>query len=91
MTPAEEIQVEIGTDEMALESVMISMPRSARIVYKTIIEYGKITPKELIENTVLTARTVRFALTYLKKNNYVRRIPCLMDMRSSYYVISDDN
>ena len=79
------------TDTATYEEPVPALPRSATVVYKAIRKYGRITPKDLIGKTNLTPRTVRFALTYLKTHHYVRRTPCLLDMRSSYYSIREEN
>ncbi|MHA1840148.1 MAG: MarR family transcriptional regulator [Candidatus Ranarchaeia archaeon] len=68
-----------------MEQGPVVLPRSAYIVYKAIEKKGRITPKSIIQETGLTPRTVRFALTYLKKHDYVKRTPCLADMRQNYY------
>ena len=68
-----------------LEQGPVVLPRSAYVVYKTIKKMGRITPKSIIKETGLTPRTVRFALTYLKQHDYVKRTPCLTDMRQNYY------
>ena len=72
-----------------LETGQVTLPRSAYVVYKIIEDKYRITPKDIISQSELTPRTVRFALTYLKKNGYVKRLPCLEDMRQSYYQLKD--
>jgi DNA-binding MarR family transcriptional regulator len=84
------IQAEYETSPTYEEPTPI-LPRSATVVYKAIRKHGRITPKDLIGKTNLTPRTVRFALTYLKAHHYVTRTPCLLDMRSSYYSIKEEN
>lgn len=61
------------------------MPKSASFIYRIIERKGRITPKDLIIESGMTPRTVRFALTYLRNSNLVKRVPCLTDMRQSYY------
>ena len=68
-----------------MEQGSVLLPKSAYEVYKVIKKTGRITPKSIIKETGLTPRTVRFALTYLKKHDYVKRTPCLTDMRQNYY------
>ncbi|WP_276256521.1 winged helix-turn-helix domain-containing protein [Halomontanus rarus] len=70
-----------ATSEPPLEE----LPPSAKLVHK-ILEYeGKCTQKELVEETMLAQRTVRYALTRLEEQNLIETHIYFQDARQQLY------
>lgn len=63
------------------------LPPSAKLIYKILAYEGALTQKELINNTFLPERTVRYALELLTKKNLIVRQPYLNDARQTVYSI----
>ncbi|MFQ6050435.1 MAG: MarR family transcriptional regulator [Candidatus Hydrothermarchaeota archaeon] len=67
--------------------VFEQLPPSAKFVFK-ILEYkGPLTQKEIIEETVLPPRTVRYALTRLKSLKYIKERFNFKDARQPIYFV----
>ncbi len=49
------------------------------------------TPKQLILETSLPARTIRFAVSRLKKLEMIKEVVSLKDARKKFYVRGNDN
>lgn len=64
-----------------------SMPPSAKLVYKALAYEGEMTQKEIIAETYLPARTVRYALLLLVKKNIINTKPNLNDVRQTVYSV----
>lgn len=65
------------------------LPPSAKLVFK-VLEYNRqMTQKELAEETRLSVRTVRYALTRLNEKELVEKVPCFEDGRRTLYDIND--
>ncbi|MFW9871216.1 MAG: sugar kinase [Candidatus Thorarchaeota archaeon] len=72
------------TEEIAQE-----LPPSAKLVFK-ILEYkGQLTQKEIIEETLLPPRTVRYALSLLMSEGLVDKKLSLRDSRQGMYNVTN--
>ncbi len=61
---------------------------SALEIYNILINEGPLTTKEVLGRVKYASRTVRYALKRLISLGLVRKIPYLLDMRQSKYLIS---
>lgn len=65
------------------------LPPSAKLVYKILECNGShYTQKEIAEESLLPARTVRYALNRLKENEIVEEQSYLRDARQSHYSLA---
>lgn len=60
-------------------------PPSAKLVYKTLEYEGELTQSQLVDETLLSARTVRYALTELQDRDVVREEIYFADARKRLY------
>lgn len=58
---------------------------STKLVLKILQLNGWMTQREIIRETTLPPRTVKYAIKRLKEKEIVREKPDLNDMRSKYY------
>lgn len=58
---------------------------STKLVLKILQLNGWMTQREIIGETTLPPRTVKYAIKKLKEQKIVREKPDLSDMRSKYY------
>lgn len=71
--------------KVKLAEDMLGMPPSAKLVLK-ILEYeGPMSQREIINRTMLPARTVRLALSHLINKGYVKKKVSLRDARQRIY------
>ncbi|MFW9910095.1 MAG: MarR family transcriptional regulator [Candidatus Thorarchaeota archaeon] len=68
----------------------IELPNSALIVLNSLTAEGPMTPKTIISRIDLPSRTITYALSVLIKENIVRRVPNLADMRQPFYHVNRD-
>ncbi|MFQ5819642.1 MAG: ArsR family transcriptional regulator [Candidatus Heimdallarchaeota archaeon] len=69
---------------------MNRLPPSARKIYLILAAEEKgLTTKEVLNRVTYASRTVRYALKRLLAMKLVRKLPYLMDMRQSKYMIND--
>jgi transcription initiation factor IIE alpha subunit len=61
------------------------LPPSAKLVYKVLEANGHLTQKDLIRETSLPSRTVRYALGRLKDNKFLVERHYFTDARQSLY------
>jgi hypothetical protein len=61
------------------------LPASAKLVFKVLESGSLLTQKDIIAKTFLPARTVRYALTRLKKENLLLERFYFQDARQSLY------
>lgn len=71
------------------ESVVASLPPSAKLVYKTLQYEGPLTQSQLADESLLPQRTVRNALSKLEANDVVKESVYLMDARKSSYQLAE--
>lgn len=66
------------------------LPPSAKLVY-TVLEYhGPLTQKQIVEESMLSPRTVRYALERLEEINVVDEGIYFADARQNLYQLSTD-
>ena len=61
------------------------IPPSALKVLDHLTEYGPMAPREIAKVSQIPLRTVTFALQKLVKQDLLRKIPNLLDMRKQMY------
>ncbi|WP_312912651.1 MarR family transcriptional regulator [Natronosalvus caseinilyticus] len=61
------------------------LPPSAKLVYKVIELEGELTQKQLIDETLLSPRTVRYALERLESIGVIEEETYFRDARQSLY------
>lgn len=66
------------------------LPPSAKLVYKVLEYEGPMTQKKLVEQSLLSARTVRYALTRLEETNVVEEQFHFADARQKLYELADE-
>lgn len=64
------------------------LPRSAKEVYSIIINEGPLSSKEIVKKVSCSTRSVRYALKLLLDQEYVKKHPCLKDMRQTLYSVT---
>ena len=65
------------------------LPPSAKLVFKVLETSEGLTQKDIIEQTKLPPRTVRFAIKRLKSNSLLKERLSFMDARQSLYSLVD--
>lgn len=65
------------------------LPPSAKLVYKVLEYDGPLTQKQIVEESMLSARTVRYALERLQDIDLVNQDVYFADARQSLYEISE--
>ena len=63
----------------------LELPNSAMLVLGSLAAEGPMTPKTIIEKVGLAPRTISFALRTLVREQVIRKIPNLSDMRQPIY------
>jgi transcription initiation factor IIE alpha subunit len=63
------------------------LPPSAKLVFKALEAKGQLTKKEIIRETILPSRTVRYALNRLKEEEILQERFYFIDSRQSLYEI----
>lgn len=63
------------------------MPPSAKLVYKVLEYSGLLTQKEIVQESYLPPRTVRYALSRLKEEGFLEERFYFKDARQSLYGI----
>ncbi|MFX1318846.1 MAG: MarR family transcriptional regulator [Promethearchaeota archaeon] len=62
-------------------------PPSASKIIRVIKSNGPMTSKDIVENTNLAPRTVRYALKRLVAEGVVARVPNLTDLRQTLFML----
>jgi DNA-binding MarR family transcriptional regulator len=75
-----------GTDDDGLED----LPPSAKLVFKVLEYDGPLTQKQIVEESMLSARTVRYALERLENIGIVEEDIYFADARQNLYSITAD-
>ncbi len=70
--------------------VVTDLPPSSKLVYKTLAWNGRLTQQEIIERSLLSARTVRDALSRLEDHDVVERDVYYRDARQNVYALAAD-
>ena len=63
------------------------LPPSAKLVFKALETKGQMTQKEIIRETILPSRTVRYAINRLKEEENLLERYYFIDSRQSLYEI----
>ena len=66
------------------------LPPSAQEIYRILINEGPMTTKEVLIRVNYASRTVRYALKKLIALGLVQKVPYLIDMRQSKYIIPEN-
>lgn len=74
-----------GPDRDAL----YDLPPSAKLVFKVLEYHGELTQKQIIERTMLSARTVREAIARLEEIDAIERRINMADARQHLYRINE--
>jgi DNA-binding MarR family transcriptional regulator len=72
------------------DSVLEDLPPSAKLVFKVLEYDGPLTQKRIVEETMLSARTVRYALERLEDRGVVDEDIYFADARQSLYKLTCD-
>jgi len=72
------------------DSVLEDLPPSAKLVYKVLEYDGPLTQKRIVEETMLSARTVRYALERLEDRGVVDEDIYFADARQSLYKLTSE-
>ena len=70
------------------EEKLRGLPASAKLVHRILQDEGRMTQKEIINNSLLPERTVRYALDFLMKKNLITNHPHFNDARQNVYNIT---
>jgi len=70
------------------DSVLEDLPPSAKLVFKVLEYDGPLTQKRIVEETMLSARTVRYALERLEDRGVVDEDIYFADARQSLYTLT---
>jgi len=73
---------------MGSDETLDDLPPSAKLVYKVLEYDGPKTQKGIVEESMLSARTVRYALDRLKERGVVREDVYFADARQSLYKLT---
>lgn len=65
------------------------LPPSAKLVYKVLEYNGAMTQKDIVEESMLSARTVRYALERLKEIEIVSEDVYFADARQNLYDLTE--
>ncbi|MFD1644187.1 ArsR family transcriptional regulator [Haloarchaeobius litoreus] len=66
------------------------LPPSAKLVYKVLEYDGPLTQKQIVQESMLSARTVRYALERLQEIDLVNQDVYFADARQSLYEIEEE-
>jgi predicted transcriptional regulator len=66
------------------------LPPSAKLVFKVLEYNGPLTQKGIVEESMLSARTVRYALERLDEVGVIEEDVYFADARQNLYEITDD-
>jgi transcription initiation factor IIE alpha subunit len=78
---------DISYEKLSYEKLE-KLPPSAKLVFKTLEAKGQMTQKEIIHETILPSRTVRYALNRLKEEKILMERFYFIDSRQSLYEIN---
>ena len=70
-------------------AAIADLPPSAKLVYKVLEYDGPLTQKGIVEESMLSARTVRYALERLDEVGVVEEDVYFADARQNLYEITD--
>ena len=73
------------------EEVLGDLPPSAKLVYKVLEYDGPLTQKRIVEESMLSARTVRYALERLDDIGVITEDVYFADARQNLYEIDEES
>jgi len=73
-----------------VEADIADLPPSAKLVYKVLEYDGPLTQKGIVEESMLSARTVRYALERLDEVGAIEEDVYFADARQNLYEIPDE-
>jgi predicted transcriptional regulator len=73
------------------EGGIADLPPSAKLVYKVLEYNGPLTQKGIVQESMLSARTVRYALERLDEIGVITEDVYFADARQNLYEIDDDD
>jgi thiosulfate/3-mercaptopyruvate sulfurtransferase len=73
-----------------IEEALSDLPPSAKLVYKVLEYNDRLSQKRLVEETRLSSRTLRYAITQLEDAGLVESRPALHDARQTCYTLVRD-
>lgn len=77
-------------DHCITDESLEELPPSAKTVYKTLEQDGSLTQSELTDQTRLSPRTTRDAVSRLEDRNLIKTGYCLSDARKRVYSLKTD-
>ncbi|MFC7058310.1 winged helix-turn-helix domain-containing protein [Halovenus salina] len=72
------------------EEGIADLPPSAKLVYKVLEYNGPLTQKGIVQESMLSARTVRYALERLEEIDVIEEDVYFADARQNLYEITDE-
>lgn len=72
------------------ETQLRDLPPSAKLVYKALEYHGPQTQKQLVDETMLSSRTVRYALRHLEDAGVLEAELHIPDARQKMYSLRPD-
>ena len=75
----------------SVEDDIEDLPPSAKLVYKVLEYNGSLTQKEIVSESMLSARTVRYALERLEEVNAVSENVYFADARQNLYALMGED
>jgi len=90
MSDADLYETETARDEdrEQVPEAVTDLPPSSKLVYKTLVWNGRLTQQQIIERSLLSARTVRDALSRLEEHDVVERDIYYRDARQNVYTLA---
>ncbi len=85
----EELRGKLLRKTETAEDVAHEMPPSAKLVFKVLEYRGQLSQREIIEETMLPPRTVRYAISLLMSEGLVRKKLSLRDSRQGLYHVTN--
>ncbi len=85
----EELRGKLLRKTETAEDVAHELPPSAKLVFKVLEYQGQLSQKEIVDETMLPPRTVRYALSLLMSEGLVTKKLSLRDSRQGFYHVTN--
>lgn len=69
---------------------LTNLTNSSKLILKVVVSNGRTTQKDLLENTALAPRTIRYALSRLKELGLLKEAVSLDDTRKRIYWLNEE-
>ncbi len=89
MSTSETVQTKAETETNSGQEALRELPPSAKLVAKVLEYNDTLTQSQLAEETLLPARTVRYALTRLEDADVVESRFSFVDARKRVYTLAE--